>query len=377
MFTSCICIFIVILFPIIFELLDVGIGVAYETAFGSSSLSFKQIELSDLSRGIITEPLAVKSITLAKAGDIKIFKSFQEADATKATLLTLLPLDKMLPLDELATNLMTALETVVTRATLPTKVNQSIQDTLNNLIKSQDQLLKVNATSLFSAEAVNATANLLTALENSGSQECGIPIAVFQDFIEQNNKYFTEIVPQRLQNVSKVVIGIPQRIQELTTKIVDGFKEGLAGSGGIFPALTDLLRQVWPTADGFSMKGIVHVSNMLQNVFLWGISYWVTCVSICAHFLIVGQIFIVLELWARRKGQLPGTGAGSKSSGSLASAGSSSSRSSRTRSGTEPAKDESEVTVEYESKRPSAQQAPVVSDVGDDTPDASTTTFIF
>jgi hypothetical protein len=112
---------------------------------------------------------------------------------------------------------------------------------------------------------------------------------------------------------------------------------------------------VWPAVDRFDMKPVIHVTNMLQNVILWALPYWATCVSICAHFLILGQIIIVIELWARRRDLLPGTDESSTSS--MSSQKSSSSSSSHTPSGDDYKDEGSEQTIEYESKRPPEQTA--------------------
>jgi hypothetical protein len=172
----------------------------------------------------------------------------------------------------------------------------------------------LNATALFGADVLNTTERLLNALTE---HQCGIDVGQWTDYLHKNTAYFNEYVPNRLQNVSAALDSLPGRVNNLTLNIVKEFKNGFTGPNGMFTALMKLLKNVWPAADQFSVKGIVQVSNMLQNVFLWGISYWATCMSISAHFLIIGQVFIVIGLWVRRRGQLRGNGNWSDSLGSL------------------------------------------------------------
>jgi hypothetical protein len=190
-----------------------------------------------------------------------------------------------------------------------------------------------------------------------------------------------DTIPARLAHVTSSLDTVKQRLPGLTDEIVIKFKQGFTDqSNGVVKVLVDLLNAVWPSVNRFGVKPIVHVSNLMQNIGLWALPFWATCVSISAHFLILGQIIIVIELWARRRDMMPLDGAESDDEyGSGRSLSGSSSSSSHSPSGSDADPNaSSDRTIEYESKRPPDNQAKESDDIeDDDVQGGNQKTFVF
>jgi hypothetical protein len=128
--------------------------------------------------------------------------------------------------------------------------------------------------------------------------------------------------------VSKGIDSLVGRLGTLSGRIVDEFKNTFTKDDGLINAIVRSIKAFWPIVDSFSPKPLVHVLNIFQNILFWSFAHFDICLSIAAHLLILDQIFIVIELWARRRDQLPGKGGDGDGPGSLSSGKESSSSSS-------------------------------------------------
>jgi hypothetical protein len=377
---SVICVLFVVFFNLLVTTVDTAIGSAYEAAAGVGSLEIKSVDLGDLTDNVLGT-LKPIPIPLAKCEDIHIIQNWLDADAEEAKFLGLFQFDVILPMGDVGTSLAGALRTAVSGAKLPENVRKAIQDTVEEINNSEnrEQLKKVNATELFGSEAVNQTEFVLDQIDDLCASD-QVNRTMWRNYLNRNNAYFNTTVPNTLSAVSRGFEELVSGIRDLERGILQAFKDGFNGSGGrvgLIGALEKLLGDFWDIVDSFSMKPLVHAFKLVQKFAIWGPAHLGTCLSIAAHLLILGQIFIVIELWARRRDQLPGKGGDGDSSGSLSSGKeSSSSSSSRTPSGDDADPDESENTIEYESKRP-PEQKDAGSDGDSDSEPVQQPTFVF
>jgi hypothetical protein len=317
----------VIFISAIFSSVDVAIGAGYVSLTGGSTLNFQSINLSKVSQGLLPEPLEVSPVTFAKAEEITIVKNFRQAKASNTSLLQLIPLDKMLPLKELAAALQPALTNVINKAMLPKSVEDSINQTIYELTSSNnlEQFAKQDADSLFGPDVMSKTDDMMSRIDNFSENGCldETYIDDLREYTRANNDFFTYL-PSHLSHVNDTINALPDQIRDLAKDVKTQFIGGFTRSDGIVSALMSVLTTVWEAADTFGMTPIVHVTNLLNNVFIWPLPYWASCISISAHFLILGQVIVVIELWIRRRNQMSHdsvlddflTGSGSSSSSS-------------------------------------------------------------
>jgi hypothetical protein len=303
---SVISVLAVVFISIIFSCVDIGIGTAYVSVAGSDSLHFQTIDLSKVSQDFLTTPLQIGSVALPKAETITIIKNFLEAKAGEAKLFDLIPLDKMLPLKELAGQLGPALKAVIATAKLPKSINDSIQETIDELAKDDNvkQFRKQDSDSLFGPDARNKTQdmleNVITALRTGrclGDSEIGD----LEVYTTANSEFFGSL-SSRLSRVNNTLNELPTELRGMVDDVPNKFKEGF---NGLVDALMVVLEGVWEPIGKFDVKPVVHVTHLVNNVLVWALPYWASCMSISAHLLIVAQAVLVIELWVRRRNQLP------------------------------------------------------------------------
>jgi hypothetical protein len=297
----------VIFIGAVFSSADVAIGAGYISIAGGSTLNFQTVNLSKISEGVLPEPLEISPVALAKAEEITIIKNFRQAKASNTSLLQLIPLDKMLPLKGLAAALQPALTNVINKAVLPKSIEESISQTIDELASSsnREQFAKQDAGSLFGPNVMSETADMMTnGIESLSQNDCLDEAGIddLRDYTSANNDFFTHL-PARFSHVNDTMDALPDQMRDLAKDLVTQFIGGFTRSDGIINTLVSVLGAISETVDTFGMTPIVHVTHLFNNVVIWPLPFWASCISISAHFLILGQAIVVIELWVRRRNQ--------------------------------------------------------------------------
>lgn len=356
---------------LLWDVLDDGIWFAYSNVFelgpnGIPQLHLHDIDLAGLTDHILDGQIKLGPFDLGSPDKLHLWTNLMNADANDANLSKIIPILDILPLTKIFQDLVSGFSKIVgTNLHLPEEIDDAISD-LEDLLGGMNELARTDYRALF---GVNDDSDDVVKVINQLIDSCERP--KWSEILGGMREWF--------QGINSNLAGTAVVRDEIEATHLPYLRDNLEsvignGLGKIVNATADLfIKWAEGLANNINLKGIVHLVNLVQDAMIWGFAYWGTCVSIAAHFVIIGLIILVIEVWVRRTNLMPDDGASSvpqSSDRDLSSQSSSSSSSSSKSSSGSDASGTSSHTIEYESKRPNDKQAKV-SDGGFDTPGAS------
>lgn len=272
---------------------DGAIQGMYSYSFGGGELAIPDINMSGFTNGMIKDMLHIDPIKLDPVDELTLVNDLLTADASEVTdIVTWMSLEKLFPLEELAKNIKTAINTVLDSVEIPEDINKSIQEAVQKIKDSSIDKGTFGEVTVTKVEEVKQKAqdDQMWVTPDKGQ---------FIKNCDEIIKLLTPIENELISTASELTEELGDKLGTLPGEGINAIKDLVRDAlGGVMDILANLFTGMKKVNIKFAVQGV----NVAIDSGLFTIAQLFVCWSISAHLLLFGMFVTLIMLWVRRPG---------------------------------------------------------------------------